>query len=383
MARIITVTSGKGGVGKTNVSLNLALYLASRGYRVCLFDADLSLANINILLNLYPEYNLEDVILKRRELKDIIIRDYEGIDIIPGSSGVEQMANLEADEINYLVGLFSALDKYDFFIFDTSAGVSKNVISFCMAATEIILVTTPEPTALTDAYALLKVLSLNGYRSSVMVVVNQSKNSNIANVVFNTLREAVQKYLPIKLLPLGVIFNDHHVTEAVKQQKPFVRLYPNCIASKSIRNIAIRLIKRDAEDFEYSDLETFWTKCLNIFKIPLKLNKKNSQPGKTEKVSAVPPKNGKGKINQPPPSTETIQNENVTKSEITAKDHPMVVESAVLNRLVDSISALTQEVRAIRKVIENQKSEPSTSDKTQSILIPLDFQGFLKRRNTN
>jgi flagellar biosynthesis protein FlhG len=151
MSRIITVTSGKGGVGKTNISVNMALYLASQKYRVCLFDADMGLANIDILLGLYPEYTLEDVLTREKRLQDVIIRDYSGIDIIPGSSGVRKMADPEPGEIDFLMDALSELQDYDFFFFDTSAGISKNVISFCMASPEIILVVTPEPTSWTDA----------------------------------------------------------------------------------------------------------------------------------------------------------------------------------------------------------------------------------------
>jgi flagellar biosynthesis protein FlhG len=132
MARIITVTSGKGGVGKTNISANLALHLAELGYNTCLFDADLGLANINILLKIYPEHNLKDVILYQKDIKEILIENYEGIDIIPGSSGVEEMANLTPDQIVKLIKQFSKLDAYDYFIIDTAAGISKDVISFAL-----------------------------------------------------------------------------------------------------------------------------------------------------------------------------------------------------------------------------------------------------------
>ena len=122
--KTITITSGKGGVGKTNISVNLALHLSTLGYRTCLYDADLGLANINILLGLHPEHSIEDVIFNRRSLQDIIIRDYKGIDIIPGSSGVEKMANLEGGQVEHLTRSFSELDGYDFLLLDTSAGIS-------------------------------------------------------------------------------------------------------------------------------------------------------------------------------------------------------------------------------------------------------------------
>ena len=158
MARIITITSGKGGVGKTSISLNLSLSLASKGFKVCLFDADLGLANVNILTGIYPKKDIESVITGLCSLNEIIIKDFQGIDIIPGASGVKKIANLSQTQIGTLISAFLDLEEYDYFIFDTSAGISSQVISFCMASHEIILVATCEPTSLTDAYSMLKVL---------------------------------------------------------------------------------------------------------------------------------------------------------------------------------------------------------------------------------
>ncbi|MEI6127929.1 MAG: AAA family ATPase, partial [Pseudomonadota bacterium] len=191
MTRIITVTGGKGGVGKTNISINLALILSKLGSKVCLFDADLGLANINILLGLYPEYDLEDVILSNKSIHDIIIKNYQGIDIIPGSSGVEKLANLSGESLDRLIESFSTIDDYDYFIFDTSAGISRNVISFCLAASDVLLVITPEPTSLTDAYALLKILCFNGFTGSVKIIVNQCRNTSAASAAYTKLRDAV------------------------------------------------------------------------------------------------------------------------------------------------------------------------------------------------
>lgn len=353
MARIITVTSGKGGVGKTNISVNLSLYLAGQGYRTCLFDADMGLANTNILLGLYPEYSLEDVIFNKKSIDDILIRGYHGIDIIPGSSGVQKMADLNSDEVDNLIRSLSELKDYDFFLFDTSAGVSKNVVSFCMASSEIILVVTTEPTSLTDAYSLLKILSLNGFNDPVMVVVNQCKNIQVANNVFTKFKTAVQKFLPIKILPLGTIIQDPHVVEAVKDQKPFIWRSPNSHASKCIKNIARHLIMKDAEEIDTRGINAFWTRCLKLFESPLQLTASKKVEVKTapeEKEQAPQPDNEK----------PLSQNKTMRSSSKEQERSPINIEKEglseniplLLQSLVQGISSISQELVAIRKVIE-------------------------------
>ena len=137
MPRIITVTSGKGGVGKTNITTNLSLHLAAMGFNPCILDADLGLANINILLGINPEYTLRDVIKNEIELSDIIIKDYDGVDIIPGSSGIEDIANIDQESLDKLIESFSPINAYDFLFIDTAAGISSDIISLCIAANEI------------------------------------------------------------------------------------------------------------------------------------------------------------------------------------------------------------------------------------------------------
>jgi MinD-like ATPase involved in chromosome partitioning or flagellar assembly/HD-like signal output (HDOD) protein len=271
MTRTITITSGKGGVGKTCISVNLAIQIATLGYRTCLFDADLGLANVNILLGLYPEYNLEDVILSHRDLKDVTIKNHEGIDIIPGSSGMERIADLQPDERDHLIQSFSELDEYDFLLFDTSAGISRNVISFCLASSEVIVVITPEITSLTDSYALLKILCLNGFKGSVRVVVNQCRSTSIAKHAYNKLGQTVKKFLPIDVVPLGVIVQDSKVEEAVKEQRALMLLYPESNASNCIKHVAKRLTEGRPEDSEPSGMSLFWTTCFELMTNSVKL----------------------------------------------------------------------------------------------------------------
>lgn len=272
MARIITVTGGKGGVGKTSISLNLALSLSKLEAKVCLFDADLGLANVNILLGLYPEYDLEDVICHRKSISDIIIHTYQGIDIIPGSSGVEKLANLEPKELDHIVHAFSDLEEYDYFLFDTSSGITKSVVSFCLASSEVIIVITPEPTSLTDAYALLKVLCINQFSGSVKIVVNQCKNTKVASQTYSKFKEVVQKYLTVDLAPLGVVVQDAKLPESVRKQQPLMTLYPESNAAKCIHIMASRLVSNQSEKFEQAKLGSFWTRFLNFTKKSLDLS---------------------------------------------------------------------------------------------------------------
>lgn len=359
MSRIITVTSGKGGVGKTNLSVNLALYLASQGYRVCLFDADMGLANINVLLGLYPEHTLEDVLSKEKNLQDIMVKDYSGIDIIPGSSGVKKMAGPDPGEIDFLIGELAQLEDYDFFFFDTSAGISQNVISFCMASPEIILVVTPEPTSLTDAYSLLKILSLNGFSNMVMVAINQCSRIQVASNIFSKFKKVVHKYLSMDIFPLGTIPSDSHVSKAVMEQKPFISLFPDAGISRGVKNIARHLISRDMEDTDEHHLKDFWPKCFELLESPLRLtadevNKK--APAPEEKGTAGQEQGPRDREEDTLVSTKTVDRKSPEAQEDHPEDRkpPPTSEDVqiLLRGIVDGITSISSELGAIRRIIE-------------------------------
>jgi len=276
MNRTITITSGKVGIGKTNICLNLALLLSKLGYRICVFDADMGLPNINTFLGLQPVYNLKDAILDGLNLKDLIIKDYEGIDIFPGSSGVEDMTNIEVDRMR-LIRSFSEtahhdfLLHYDFLLVDTPAGISKTVVSFCLASSEIIVVIDPEHTSLTKAYTLLKTLSSNGYKGIVWVVVNQCTTSHIAKLVYKRFKSIVAKNLKIDVLPLGLIYQDSKMIQAVQQQKIFVSLYPKTNASKCLQKMAERLVAKSSNHLQGFDVVKFWRGCIELISSPLSI----------------------------------------------------------------------------------------------------------------
>ena len=261
MAKVITVASGKGGVGKTSISLNLSLALAAAGYRVCLFDADLGLANVNILTGLYPEHGLAEVIDGSQGLADIMIRDFNGIDIIPGSSGVEKLADLSGDEAGRLISSFLGLSAYDYFILDTSAGISAQVLSFCRASHEMILVATPEPTSLTDAYSLLKVMAKGKAMPKVRVVINQVRSAAAAKQAYTKLKKTVHKFLSVRVSPLGILARDPNVPIAVVSQVPFFTLFPDTRATRCIKAIALKLIRNPGQDIP---VEVFWDQCLKL-----------------------------------------------------------------------------------------------------------------------
>jgi flagellar biosynthesis protein FlhG len=258
MTQTIVITSGKGGVGKTNISVNMAIELAQRNYRTCLFDADLGLANVNILLGIDPEYTLDDYIFGDKSLDEIILQTKFGIDVIPGSSGIEKMANLGREEITNLVAAFSQIKEYDYFLIDTSSGISRGVIAFCLASSETIIVITSEATSLTDAYAVLKVMSLNNYAGTVKILVNKRPSIPQAKQTFLRFKEVVNRHLEIDIAPAGIILNDPNIEISVTKQEPALILFPDTVASQCIRSVVSNLIKDGAKYPEEEDFSEFW-----------------------------------------------------------------------------------------------------------------------------
>lgn len=348
MPRIITITSGKGGVGKTSLSLNLSLSLAAKGLKVCLFDADLGLANVNILTGIYPDKDLESVISGQFSLNEIIIKDYQGIDIIPGSSGVEKIADLTKTQTATLISAFLDLDEYDYFIFDTSAGISSQVLSFCMASHEIILVATCEPTSLTDAYSMLKVLSKYDYHCPVKIVINQVKSGKAAQRAYTQLKETVNKFLSIKVEPLGIIVSDKNVRAAVIAQTPFFMLFPNTIATKCINSMAQKLINKTGQTGDMP-LELFWDNCLSFLEKYYK-----------SKKEIIP--------------QETVQEEPVQKK-IVEKD-PDMKES--FSRIESRLSMLIKEVGEIKQFLKIHEKTPVLPEPKE---ISLNFESWLEKKS--
>jgi flagellar biosynthesis protein FlhG len=270
LARVITVTSGKGGVGKSNITINLAIALSEQGFRIVILDADFGLANIDVLFGIAPRYTMLDMIKNQKSILEILADGPKNTKFISGGSGVEDLVKLERQQIMSFIENMSLLDKIaDIIIVDTSAGLSENVMSFVTAADDVILVTSPEPTSITDAYALIKMLSNIERHKKVRLVVNRAESSKEANDVLNKLVLVAEKFLGMTLEPAGFILNDDAVIKAVKQQKPFILSFPKSHAAKSIMDISVKLANRDVVEGETAQnqgIRVFFSKLVEYLK---------------------------------------------------------------------------------------------------------------------
>ncbi|HAF16858.1 MAG TPA: ATP-binding protein [Peptococcaceae bacterium] len=237
--RIIAVTSGKGGVGKTNIALAISLILSKAKYRVLLLDADLGLANIDVLLGLIPRYNLTHVLKGECTLKDVIVRGPEGLQIIPGGSGIEELANIEHYILQKILQQIAVLDKkVDYLVIDTAAGITNQVLAITLAAHDILLITTPEPTALTDAYGLIKVLRKHSAAGHINLVINMVKDVQDGQAAAQKLISVSKQFLNINLGLAGYVPFDKAVQEAIRQNQSYVLAYPRSPASLHTWRIA-------------------------------------------------------------------------------------------------------------------------------------------------
>lgn len=240
-ARVVAVTSGKGGVGKTNMSVNLSIALAQMRRRVVLVDLDLGLANADILLDMMPRWNLSSVIAGRKRIDEIVVSGPSGVKLVPGASGVEKLANLNETERAMLVGSLKELcASADYVIFDTGAGISRNTTAFLAAADDVIVVTTPEPTAVVDAYAVIKLLALEPERGSMHVLINMAQSREEAERFANGIVLTANKLMNAYVARLGYVLEDRHVGQAVRARKAFLLDAPGCPAAACVRAIAER-----------------------------------------------------------------------------------------------------------------------------------------------
>lgn len=242
-ARVIAVTSGKGGVGKSSFSINIAIQFARMGKKVIILDADFGLANIEVMLGVIPKANLSDLMFRGKELKDIILDGPEGVQFISGGSGIAKLSNLNREQIKRLVSKLSELEELaDVVIIDTGAGMSSSVMEFLVSAPEIVIVTTPEPTSITDSYALLKGLSMyEGFdpqNTRIRVIANKVSGVEEGQSLYEKLSMVIKQFLKMDVEFLGIVPQDNTISKAVMKQKPVSIMYPESESARYFYNIA-------------------------------------------------------------------------------------------------------------------------------------------------
>ncbi|MEX0584749.1 MAG: MinD/ParA family protein [Natronospirillum sp.] len=242
--QVIAVTGGKGGVGKSNVSINTAVAMALRGKRVVVLDGDLGLANIDVLLGVRAQYNLADVLAGTCSLRDVMVDGPAGIKIIPASSGTPEMANMSEREHAGIIHAFSQLaSDIDVLVVDTAAGIAKTVVSFVRAAQEALIVVCDEPTSITDAYALIKVINQDCGMDRFRVVANMVRSKPEGKRLFHKLSSVTERFLDVTLQFAGEIPYDEHVRRAVQRQKSVVDLYPSSKAAIAYQELAEQMLR--------------------------------------------------------------------------------------------------------------------------------------------
>ncbi len=247
-SRVIVVASGKGGVGKTNIAVNLGIAWAEKGLEVALLDADMGLANVDIVLGINPRYNLSHVINEERSLSEIMVKGPSGLGIIAGGSGVAELADLEQRRLERFIGDLEELDDLlDILLIDTGAGISRSVLAFALASDEVLVVATPDPTSLADAYGLIKILARRNHHAMLRVIVNMCDSKKNGEEVFHKLSSVAQRFLSRELDWAGSIPRDVMVQRAVRQFQPCYIAYPRCKASIAIGQMANRLLRIEAD----------------------------------------------------------------------------------------------------------------------------------------
>ena len=241
--KVVAVTSGKGGVGKTNIVTNLAIALARQGVRVLILDGDLGLANVDLLLGIAPQYDLQDVILGDRRIEDVVLEGPDGIRVVPASSGVEELANLDEYRTECMLRSLSSIEEVvDMILIDAPSGIGSHATSLSQAADQIIVVTTPEPTSFSDAYAMIKVLSQRPLKQTPCLLVNQANSEEEALEVARRVQSVSKRFLNLDVEYWGFILADESVHKSVVRQEPFLSMYPYSPASSCIYQLARRVM---------------------------------------------------------------------------------------------------------------------------------------------
>ncbi|MFA6749586.1 MAG: Flagellum site-determining protein YlxH [bacterium ADurb.Bin157] len=267
IARTITVTSGKGGVGKTSLVVNMAICLSQAGQKVIVLDADLGLANIDVVFGVRPTYSLIDVLNGEKNIDEIMVQGPRGVQIIAGGSGVRELANIESEKSERLFAQLRFLeDKADFLLIDTGAGISDSVLSFCRAADQVVVITNTEPTSLTDAYGIIKVLSTQSPESKVSVLVNRVEEDEEGIHVYDRLSKVAKDFLNFDIKFMGTLPQDRNMHIAIRQQTPLMVFSPMSPAATELRKIVSKTIFEIPETFTDQNQTGFFDKVAQFFK---------------------------------------------------------------------------------------------------------------------
>lgn len=261
--KVITIASGKGGVGKTNFVINLAVVLQRKGQKVAILDADFGMANVDILFGIRTKYSIYDILYSGKSIEEVSTVMDNGIKVIPGGSGISELVDIDNEKRQKLLNEFSKINNIDLLLIDTGAGLSPVVLNFTEVADEVIVVTNSEPTSLTDAYGLIKVLISQNINTNINLVINRARNIKDAQETFKKLSKTIEIFLNKSVKYLGYIIDDDKVGQAVLQQKPFTEIYPKSGASLCINKISSELLGSETKSNNTS-IKEYFSKLIKI-----------------------------------------------------------------------------------------------------------------------
>jgi flagellar biosynthesis protein FlhG len=262
--RIITVTSGKGGVGKSNIVVNLSICLQKMGKKVLIFDADIGMGNDDVLMGFLPKFNIFDIITSEMNIEDVMVTGPFGVKLLAGGSGINKFEELTDEERDSFINKLSLVEDMDFIIMDTGAGINRSVLSFATCCDDLIILTTPEPTSLTDAYSLLKAIKHFKLKLNAKVIINKVLDEKDGVLTYNKFNNVVRTFLKMDLEYLGKVNEDKKLALAVRMQQPLVTCFPESEAAQDINNIALKLIGSDYTT-EGIGVKGLFKKLFNIF----------------------------------------------------------------------------------------------------------------------